>query len=52
VLFPEAGSSASSGKPSCGYTVAGKDDSKSYSGADAQELGTQLAGKTLEGMFQ
>jgi len=35
-FFPEAGSAAQSGKPSCGYTVAGKDDSKIYFGADVQ----------------
>jgi len=32
--FPEAGSSAQAGKPSCGYTVAGKDDSKILFSAD------------------
>jgi len=35
-FFPEAGSAAQSGKPSCGYTVAGKDDPKIHFGADVQ----------------
>lgn len=36
VLFPEAGSSAQSGRPSCGYTIAAVSDSKILFSTDVQ----------------